>query len=199
MKNILRYFLIIGLIFSEPIIQHWYIVTGQWDKRYSLPFQLCDFSVIASVVMLYFRSYSMFEILYFAGIGGALAAILSPELWLGFPHFRYFHFFVIHAFIIIAQFYMVFIEGFRPTKKSLLKFFIFINVFGVIIFIINIFLDSNYMFISKPTLNNTFLNSLGVYPWYLISMEGIMMIVSILILLPFEIYSGSKKNKSALD
>ena len=42
----------------------------------------------------------LIDFVFFAGIGGALQAMATPVLDVGFPHFRYFHFFYTHIGII---------------------------------------------------------------------------------------------------
>ncbi len=186
-EKIFRYSIAIILLAGEILLQYWYITTNSWKIEYGLPLQLCDFSILMSIMMLILRSYRIFEIVYFTGVGGALVAIISPELWLGFPHFRFYHFFISHAVIILASLYMVWIWEFRPKLISLGKMLIFLNVFGAFVFGVNSLVDANYMFISKPTYNNTFLNHLGHYPWYLLSLEGITLSISFLLYLPFGI------------
>jgi len=187
-----RYSIAFVLLAGEVLLQYWYITTKSWKVEYGLPLQLCDVSIFMSIILLILQSYQIFEVVYFIGIGGALVAIVSPELWLGFPHFRFYHFFISHAAIILASAYMVWIQGFKPKLVSLGKMLIFLNVFGAFVFGVNSLVDANYMFISKPTYNNTFLNHLGPYPWYLISLEGITLVISILLYLPF----GIKKKLS---
>ena len=178
------------LLAGEVLLQYWYITTKSWKIEFGLPLQLCDVSIFMSIIMPILRSYQIFEVVYFIGIGGAIVAIVSPELWLGFPHFRFYHFFISHAVIILASAYMVWIQGYKPKLVSLWKLLIFLNVFGAFVFGVNSLVNANYMFISKPTYNNTFFNHLGPYPWYLISMEGITLVISILLYLPF----GIKRN-----
>jgi hypothetical integral membrane protein (TIGR02206 family) len=187
LETVFRISLAILLLGGEISLQYWYVITGSWKIEYGLPLQLCDFSILMSVMMLLLRSYGIFEIVYFTGVGGALVAIITPELWLGFPHFRFYHFFISHAAIILASLFMVFVDEFRPRLISIGKMLIFLNVFGVFVFIVNYFIDANYMFISKPTYNNTFLNHLGPYPWYLFSLEGIALIIAYLLYLPFRL------------
>jgi hypothetical integral membrane protein (TIGR02206 family) len=191
-EKIFRYAIASLLLAGEILLQYWYITTNNWKIEYGLPLQLCDFSILMSIIMLILRSYGIFEIVYFTGVGGALVAIVSPELWLGFPHFRFYHFFISHAAIILASVYMVWIWEFRPKLISLRKMLIFLNVFGAFVFGVNSLVGANYMFISKPTYNNTFLNHLGPYPWYLLSLEGITLGISFLLYLPF----GVKKTQS---
>lgn len=185
LENTVRYSLVLVLFAGEISLQFWYIVTNNWKIEYGLPLQLCDFSILMSIIMLILRSYKIFEVIYFTGVGGALVAILSPELWLGFPHFRFYHFFISHVAIILASLYLVWIWEFRPTLLSLAKMGVFLNLFGAFVFWVNFLVDANYMFISKPTYNNTFLNHLGQYPWYLLSLEAIVLAISFSLYLPF--------------
>ena len=50
---------------------------------------------------------------------------------------------------------------------------IFLNVFGAFVFVVNSIVDANYMFISKPTLQQYISKSSRSHPWYLLSLEGI--------------------------
>ena len=173
------------LIGGEIILQYWYVSTNQWKKEYSLPLQLCDFSIFASTLLLVTGYRKIFEIVYFTGIGGGLIAVLSPELWLGFPHFRYYHFFGVHAALLWTGIYFIAVRNYTPSLKSLIRYIVFLNLFGAFVFCMNIILDANYMFISKPTYNDTVLNHLGHYPWSLLSMEGLALLTGFILCLPF--------------
>ncbi len=173
------------LIGGEILLQYWYVSTSQWKKEYSLPLQLCDFSIFASALLLVTGNRKVFEIVYFTGIGGGLIAVLSPELWLGFPHFRFYHFFAVHAALLWTGIYFIAVKNYIPSLKSLIRYFVFLNLFGAFVFCMNIVLDANYMFISKPTYNDTVLNHLGPYPWSLLSMEGLALLMGLILCLPF--------------
>ena len=51
-----------------------------------LPLHLCGMSVTLGAFMLWFRSYRLYEVLYFWGIGGPLVALLTPDVEQAFPH-----------------------------------------------------------------------------------------------------------------
>ena len=73
--------------------QHGYV-----DWREMLPFQLCDWTMIAVIVALLKEDRQRWlEVCYFWGIGGSLQAIITPNLQFGFPDFRFFSFFSITA------------------------------------------------------------------------------------------------------
>lgn len=181
----LRYALAAALALCEISLLAWYILSGEGDLRYSLPLQLCDVSVILGAPMLILTSRKLYDIVYFSGFAGATIALLTPELWYDFPHFRFWNYFLLHAAIIYAPLYLSLAHGFRPTWRSLLYFMIFINIYGVILLVINASLDANYMFISQDTLNPTPVNALGPWPQRLIWMELATLVVCAALVAPF--------------
>lgn len=188
----LRYGLAATLVVCEISLLVWYGLSGEGDLRYSLPLQLCDVSVILGAPMLILASRRLYEIVYFSGLAGATIALLTPELWYDFPHFRFWNYFVIHAAIIYAPLYLSLAHGFRPTWRSLLIFMIFINIYGVFLLIVNAALDANYMFISQDTLNPTPVNALGPWPQRLIWMELATLIACTALAAPFALGRGGK-------
>src|SRR5690606_12101072 len=97
----------------------------------------CSISLYLCVFMLLFRSRLLFQIVYFTGIGGALQALLTPVLAFDFPHFRFVQFFLAHSMIIIAVLYMVWVERFRPTMKSIALTMLVLNLLLVVVLLVN--------------------------------------------------------------
>ena len=48
------------------------------------------------------RNQILYEIGYFWGIVGTLNAVLTPQLDLGFPHYRFFQYFIVHGGIVVG-------------------------------------------------------------------------------------------------
>src|SRR5690625_470126 len=95
------------LIISRISLDIWYIQTGMWDIRTSLPLELCSIASLVCAIMLLTKSRKLFEVFYFIAIGGAIQAILTPDLLFGFPQFRYIQFFIDHFMLIIAPILMI--------------------------------------------------------------------------------------------
>ncbi|WP_324255014.1 TIGR02206 family membrane protein [Bacillus sp. REN16] len=184
-KSVIRYTLAIVLLASELSLYLWYVFTGVWDPVDSLPLQLCSISLFLSIIMLLTRSYLLFEVTYFLGIGGALQAMLTPELAYDFPHYRYFHFFLAHIAIILASFYMIWYENCRPTLKSIWKAFAGLNSIALVVFFINKATGGNYMFLAHKPMNPSLIDLLGPYPWYILSLEIVALIMFFILFLPF--------------
>lgn len=184
-KSAIRYTLAFFLLVSELSLYVWYVYTGVWNPVDSLPFQLCSISLLLSIIMLLSRSTFLFEITYFLGIGGALQAMLTPELAYDFPHYRYFHFFLAHIAIILASLYMLWYENRRPTFKSVWKAFAALNVVAVIVYFVNKATGGNYMFLARKPSNPSLIDLLGPYPWYIISLEIVALVMFLILYLPF--------------
>lgn len=102
------------LVFSEIPWHIWSIVYDRWTLQTNLPLHLC--SVWLSAYMLARRSYRVYELAYFLGIGGALQALLTPDAGIyGLPHFRAVQTLTAHGAIFLAPIYMTVVEGMRPT------------------------------------------------------------------------------------
>ncbi|MGG1661535.1 TIGR02206 family membrane protein [Brevibacillus sp. NRS-1366] len=180
-----RYILASLLLLSEVCFQLWHVFTESWSAAFTLPLQLCSVTLLFSAVMLINRRYGLFEITFFAGVGGAAQAMLTPELFYPFPHFRFLHFFLAHAGIILACLYMTWVEGYRPTFRSLWKTMGFLNLLLFIALLVNHWTGGNYLFVSHKPENASLIDYLGPYPWYILSLEGVAFALFSLLYLPF--------------
>ncbi|UVI28533.1 YwaF family protein [Paenibacillus spongiae] len=187
-----RYVLAAVLVLSEAALNLWYMANDVYSPKDTLPLELCSISLYLCIFMLLFRSRIAFQIAYFAGIGGAIQALLTPALYYGYPHFRFIEFFAAHIAIILAVLYMVWVEGFRPTWKSILLTMCFLNVLLVIVSLINFITGGNYMFLARKPDTASLLDILGPYPWYLLSLEAVALVLFLILYAPF---AASPRNK----
>ncbi|MFC4810424.1 TIGR02206 family membrane protein [Paenibacillus sp. GCM10023250] len=191
LRAAVRFGLVAALAVPQAALFRWYAAEGLWDVRYTLPLELCSITQLLAIAMLAARSRLLYGIVYLAGIGGALQAMLTPDLVYPFPHFRFFHFFVVHMAIILAPLYMTWIEGFRPAWKDIGVAMVFLNVLVVTVGPLDYWLDANYMFLRRKPEAASLLSVLGPYPYYLIAEEAIALAIFVLLLLPF-LRRGSK-------
>jgi len=178
-----------GVLWANELSWHlWNAFTGQWTIQTMLPLHLCSMLVWTGALMLVTKNFFIYEFCYFLGIGGALQALLTPDLGLyGFPHFRFFQTYISHGLIISAAIYMTVVEGFRPTWKSLLRVALWINVYMVVVFGINMLIGSNYLFVAHKPPTASLLDLLPPWPWYILWMEAIGLVVCLILYLPFAI------------
>ncbi|MCM3091607.1 MULTISPECIES: YwaF family protein [unclassified Cytobacillus] len=185
------------MLFTLELLYHaWLYHGGEWDISFTLPLQLCSISLVLSLLLLASKSKAIFQIVYYLGVTGAFMAILTPELFLGFPHFRYFQFFITHNLIIWTCLYFVLVHQFKPTGIGLFQSFVFLNLCASAAFFANKLTGGNYMFLSQKPENNTLLDYLGPYPYYIITLEITALFLFSLLLLPFKMIGKNKAGKA---
>lgn len=161
----------LSLLVMDSFYYIWLAQTGRWDWGDSLPLELCSISLIVTIVLLWTGNKRLYPFVFFAGIGGAIQAVVTPALDLNFPHFRFFHFFYTHFGIILTALYFTWVKGFKPTFKGVLQTMVALNLLLPIIFVINYWTEGNYMFLQQKPRGGSLLDFLGPYPWYILSLE----------------------------
>ena len=183
-----RISLAVMLLINEATWHIWNLATGQWTIQTMLPLHLCSVFVFLSAYMLLTGNYRVYEFAYFLGIGGALQPILTPDLGIyAFPHLRYFQVFLSHGGIVTAAVFMTVVEGYRPTWKSLGRTILYMNIYMVVVGAVNALISSNYLFIAHKPETASLIDVLGPWPWYLLALEGIGLVLFTLLYVPFAI------------
>ncbi len=180
--------LILALIlWANEIGWHlWKASVGQWDLQTMLPLHVCSILVWLGGWMLVKRNYAIYEYMYLLGIGGALQAVITPDLGIyGYPHYRFFQTFISHGLIITAAVYMTTVEGFRPTWGSIKRVIIGGNIYMLVVTGINWLVGGNYLYtMHKPETASLF-DIMPAWPWYLLIAELIGLVTFLLLYLPF--------------
>ncbi|MGP4071755.1 YwaF family protein [Piscibacillus sp. B03] len=187
-RRSVKFILITLLILSEAIFHVWFIIHDRWDITINLPLQLCSISLYLCVWMLITKSNNVFEVAFFISMTGAAIAIITPELFFGFPHLRFFQFFIAHIVIVLSCFYMLWVERLALTFRSVIKAFLILNAIAFVVYWVNQWLGSNYMFLANQPSNASIIDFLGPYPWYIVSLEAIAVALFLII---FFIYKKS--------
>jgi hypothetical integral membrane protein (TIGR02206 family) len=185
-RILLRWSVAVFLVLNE-MAWHIYIArAGTWSAREMLPLHICSVMVFASAILLVTRSYRVYEFQYFLGIAAAAQVLFTPDAGIyAFPDFRFFQTFLSHGMIIFTALYMTFVEGFRPTGRSLLKVAVGMNLYLLIVGLINVPLGGNYLFLMQKPPMPSLLDFLGPWPWYILGMEAVGAVMCILLYLPF--------------
>ena len=186
LDQVLRVLIASLLLVNELGLSLWRLRYRLWTIQTSLPLHLCGVSVLLAALMLYTRSFAIFELTYFWAMGGALQGLLTPDVegW-DFPHFRFITTFLSHGLIVTANLYMVFVLGMRPTFVSYLKSMAVVNAYAGAMLLFNRATGANYGFLCRKPDPPTLFDLLGPWPWYLLSLEAIALVLSFLFLVPF--------------
>lgn len=175
------------------------ILTGNFDYKEDLPFLICNFMALVFPLFVTSRSTLIFEIMYFWILVATVQAIITPDLVNGFPHYHFLKFWIVHCGLVVALLYTIYVLNYRPFWKSIVRSFLALELFIVLMFGINYVLDANYMYLNKKPDFPTALDALGDYPWYIIRAHLVVIPVFVLFYLPYAIkdFLGKKKQLSS--
>ncbi|WP_191275135.1 YwaF family protein [Neobacillus kokaensis] len=185
-RRLFRFPLAFLLLISDVLQHLWLVEENAWSIKRDLPLHLSDLVVILAIIMLLTKSNKLFQFMYFAGIGSSIQAILTPNLGrYSFPHFQYIEFFISHGGVILACMFMIAAFNYRPTIRALWVTVLIVNLYAACVFFLNKLLGSNYLYIMKKPKTPSLLDYLGPWPWYLLSMEIVMIVSFYILYIPF--------------
>jgi hypothetical integral membrane protein (TIGR02206 family) len=169
------------LLLCEVSLQLSYILEGSWWAG-SLPFQLCSLTLLLSALLLLTGWKSLLPVIVFLGTLGALQALLTPNLDVTFPQFRYFQFFIAHIGIMATAVYAVAVRQYRPTLRSAAAAWIWLHILAVPAAIVNgLTGTTNFMFLARKPSTASLLDVLAPWPWYLLQLEFVAIAMFLLL------------------
>jgi hypothetical integral membrane protein (TIGR02206 family) len=166
----------------------------EWKK--ALPFQLCDWAMISIVVALLTGRERWLEVAYFWGIGGTLQAILTPDLKFAFPNLRFITFFVAHSGIVIAIAFMMIMKKFRPHWFSIVRVFLWSELYFVLTFAVDLLTGENYGYLLHQPAAASLLDLLSHERIiYLLEMHLLALVFFVVLYLPFALYDLARRGR----
>ncbi|WP_212920950.1 YwaF family protein [Ornithinibacillus bavariensis] len=187
------------LVISELSYQSWGLFNKFWNPSEFLPLQLCSIAGILTMIALLTKNNKLIQMVLFIGIVPSFLAVITPELFHGFPHFRFWQFFIHHIVLAWASIFLV--TSF-PVHISLWKtlesYFYLLCYAGLIGFIVNPLVDANFLFLSSAPSANTPLNLLGNGFWYYFNLCLVGLLVFLCIYIFYNVISRLKHKKRAV-
>ena len=169
------------------------IHAGLWMIRYDLPMELCNWAALATMFAFFTHNRTLAEIAYFWVMAGSINGVISPDLPFSFPHIYFFIFHIAHSGLVIGSLYLVFGLKWYPRPGAIRRVFIVSQIYLATAFVINYALGGNYGYtMAKPQAASLF-DYLGPWPYYLLSLEVMALILYTLLYVPFYFYNRRKK------
>ena len=178
------YFAYLSIIFYVSTII-FALIIGNWTIQDFLPLHLCNISYFICILVLLNKKQWMYEWTLLLAMPSALNALITPELIWGSSNWHIFEYYFMHGSLILVPLYLMFVMNYKLRIFSWWKTFLRAQIVFVIVFLLNLILDTNYMFLlSKPLVNNPLI--IGDWPFYILFVQliGLLHIVIIYKLSP---------------
>src|SRR5436190_5551928 len=169
----------------------------RWEK--ALPFQLCDWAMVAIIVALLTGRERWLEVAYFWGIGGTLQAVLTPELKYAFPDIHFLTFFIAHSGIVVAIAFVMIVRKFRPHWISIVRVFAWSEVYFVVTIAVDLLTGENYGYLLHQPASASLLDLLSHERIvYILELHLLALIFFIVLYLPFALYDAMSSARDKL-
>ena len=160
-------------------------VNTNFDVKLDLPLFLCRFMALILPFVFYTRNRLWLGILYFWVFAGTINAVITPDLIHPPGHWEYSLYWIYHLMLIVSIVYGVFVYKFKITWKDYRNAVIATIVFTILSGLVNIALKANYNYLSAKPEVASLLDHMGPWPYYIISVYGLMFFLFFLALLPY--------------
>ena len=167
---------------------------GTYSIQEELPFHLCRLLAFIMPFVIYYKNRKWFGITYFFVMVGTLQALLTPDLPQAAPHYSYALYWTLHGVLIYLPIYCIVVYGFKVVIRDFINAVIAGNIYLVFTLIINYLLGSNYFYTSHKPPTPSLLDFLGIWPYYIISVELLTIFLFVLAWVPF--WFARKKNQN---
>ena len=161
---------------------------GNFDITEDLPLHLCNILPLLMIIGLARKSRTILAVTFFWILAGTAQANLTPTLLNTFPHYEAIRYWTIHTGLPVLAVYTYYALGYRFNLKDVVLSALSLNALAAILYPINLILGSNYLYLNAKPPGTTLYNLLGPWPWYIMNLEFVMLILFSIVLIPFFIY-----------
>ncbi len=151
----------------------------------ALPMHLCDWASFAVIIALVWRGQLAYELAYLWGLSGTFQAVLTPDLTETFPNPFFIGFFVDHCGIIVSVLFLTWGLGMRPKPGAVPRACGWSQVYLVCAGTVDYLFRANYGYLRAKTAHHSLLDYFGPWPWYILTLEGMMVVFFTAFYAPF--------------
>ena len=193
-RKIVSWLLIADELFKMTILA----AGGNYEVSY-LPLHLCSINILIIAIHAYKPSGALDNFLYTVCIPGAIAAMLFPT-WtkLPFGNGMHMHSFTVHILLAMYPVVLSVNKDIKPNIRQLPKSLGLLVAMAIPIYVINLLLDTNFMFLMSADSGNPLYLFEQLWGNHLFGFPVIIVGILIVMYGPLVLIRKLKKEKSAL-
>ena len=175
----------IFLVITVVIFSVIKIYFNRFNLLIDLPISLCNLFAILAPLLFWHPNQRRLEVIYFLVMAGTLQAMLTPDLYVGFPSNEFFKYWIVHGGLVVLVIHNIFAFEMYPRLKGIVLTFAWVNVYSAALYGLNLLMDANYFYLVHKPGNASILDLLGPWPLYILVAELMAMVFFGLFYLPF--------------
>ncbi|MFI4916238.1 MAG: TIGR02206 family membrane protein [Phycisphaerales bacterium JB060] len=179
-RRVARAWAVLWLV-QQAIMTVYWLLPASFDVGKSFPLHLCDVAgwlgPFALLLAHTRKTRWLRTVLYFWGIGLSSQAFFTPTLEQGPGDPRFWLFWISHTQIVGAGVYDVIVRGYRPDARDFKTALIVSACWMVPIVLLNWATGLNYGYLGQELEGQTILNALPPWPWRILAMAGIVLVL----------------------
>jgi len=168
---------------------------GNFDHTKDLPLELCNLLPLFMLISLLARSRFLLSIFFFWILAGTAQANVTPSLREVLPHYEAFRYWLIHMGLPILAVFTFYALGITYKFTDIVRSALGMNVLAAIMYPVNLMLGSNYIYLLGKPPSPTLYDVLGPWPWYILTLEFMLLICFSIVLIPFRLYLKYRGHK----
>ncbi|MDX9690917.1 MAG: TIGR02206 family membrane protein [Acholeplasmataceae bacterium] len=162
--KIFRHIIGYALLFFETGYHLWVLSRGTYQIDMIPLTGFCAMTNLLTVYALLFNKHKLFNYIIYYAFTGALFALIFVDTTYGFPHFRYFHYFIVHYGFLLASLYYFVTKRIELNIKNLFIASITLFLYTILVLMVNIVMDKNWFYLFESPVKE--ISDAFGRPWY---------------------------------
>lgn len=147
--KIFRYTLGSFLLVSEITYHIWTILNGGYSLN-MIPFTgFCAFVNVLTIYYLFTNNKKVANMVAYYSTTGMIFSVIFIDMNYGFPHFRYFHYFLVHFGFFVATIYYLFSGKLTITRKNANLASILLFSYTLFMWVFDLTLGFNWFYLNE--------------------------------------------------
>ncbi len=173
------------------------LYTNTFDITKDIPLHMCNFLPFVMVVVYAIKSRAIWATVFFWIILGVSQANFTPSVQYSLFQYDAIRYWMVHMGLVLLAFYPAISWKWELELKDVVRTIIWLNIAALIIYGLNLLLNSNYLYVMGKPPGTTFFSILPEWPTYILVLEVIIIVWSLMVLGIFKLIRKVPQTKKA--
>lgn len=145
------------LLVFESSFHIWVLTRGGYGAGMIPLVGFCATVNLLTIIALLFNKIKMFNYLIYYALTGALFSLVFVDTSFTIPHFRFFHYFLVHFGFLLASLYYYFTKKIEVNWRNFLTAVIMLFVYNLVILALDLIFKQNWFYLIEnpiPEISN---------------------------------------------